>query len=206
MDIVFENKAFIVLNKPKGLITEKNPFEDSLESQLENYLVKKGIKKVFIGVVHRLDKVTSGLIVFALKKSVLKNLNKQIENKEFKKIYYAKVKGSLNIKNKELVNWLFIDKKNKKAICYKNRVEGAKKATLLMNTIEATTVFSILEVNLRTGRYHQIRAQLAHFGFPILGDFKYQNKIDHTNKIELEAVKLSFNDPKSEKRVYFAIT
>ena len=190
--IVKETENWIILNKPAGLITERNPFEESLESILFDYLCSKK-KKPFVGIVHRLDRVTSGLIIFAKKKSILKVLNAMLEKKQIRKVYRAITDIEPSEKSKTLDEFITKDQKLKQAFISSKKVPMSKSCKLHYRLIKNGPFGYQLEIQLFTGRFHQIRAQLSHHNMPIIGDTKYGGKaIQETNKIYLHAYKLRF--------------
>lgn len=196
--IISESENWIILNKPSGMITESNPFEQALEDHLKTYLIKNK-KNAFVGVVHRLDKVTSGLIIFAKKKSILKTLNAMIANRQIKKAYQAIVERKPNNDSATLVNQIEKDIKSKKAIIHTKANKNTKEAKLKYSVHKKTHLGYLLNINLYTGRFHQIRAQLAYIKSPIIGDSTYEGT-KHSQvpdgRILLHANKLSF--PKNE--------
>ena len=190
--IIQESNSWIILNKPAGLITEQNPYEESLESILYTYLQNQK-KNPFVGVVHRLDRVTSGLIIFAKKKSALKTLNSLIEHKQIKKTYKAVVEHQPLQKAQTLEQFIIKDQKMKIARVSDSKMPSSKSCKLHYRLIQSGTFGHQLEIQLYTGRFHQIRAQLSHIQMPIMGDLKYGGKaITEMNKIYLHAYKLKF--------------
>lgn len=199
--ILFEDKDLIVINKPSGWITEKNPFEKSAESWVFDYLHKPNKKAPYLGVVHRLDKVTSGVLLFAKKKSILKGIQEQFANRSIQKTYWAWVEGVPKNNKMELINFISVNRKEKKAEIVAQQTKEAKNCSLKYEIIETKTQSALLEIKPKTGRFHQIRAQLAHIHHPIIGDYKYQNKDQYTGSIKLHAQKLVFIHPKTEKQI-----
>ena len=190
--ILQESDNWIILNKPSGLITERNPYEESLEALLFNYLQQQK-KNPFLGVVHRLDRVTSGLIIFAKKKSALKTLNQWIEKKQIKKVYRAIVEKQPELKAQTLEQYIIKDQKMKIARISDTKMPHSKNCKLHYRLIQSGPFGHQLEIQLFTGRFHQIRAQLSHINMPIVGDIKYGGKaITEKNKIYLHAYKLRF--------------
>ncbi len=201
LKILHETMDYIVVNKPSGLITEKNPYEDSLEDQVDAYL-RKSIKNTFVGVVHRLDKVTSGVVLFAKKKSALKYFNAQFEKKTIQKTYLAITSSDVKESKAKLSHFLRKDQKNKKAVIYKTKESNSKPCTLLYNKIKTVDNLSLLQIKPQTGLFHQIRAQLSYIGLPIFGDEKYGNRdIYFKNEVCLHAWKLKFIDFESSKQL-----
>ncbi|MEN8137531.1 MAG: RNA pseudouridine synthase [Bacteroidota bacterium] len=194
LEILHETKDYIVVNKPSGLITEKNIYEDSLENRVYVYL-QKVKKNPFVGVVHRLDRVTSGIVLFAKKKSALKYFNTQLEKKTIKKTYLAITGGKSEKPKGTLSHFLEKDLKNKKAKIYKTKVPDSKACLLFYNIIRKTEGLNLVEVKPQTGRFHQIRAQLSFIGLPIFGDEKYGSNDEYfSNEVCLHAWKLKFRD------------
>jgi 23S rRNA pseudouridine1911/1915/1917 synthase len=192
--IISESEYWIILNKPSGMITESNPYETALQDHLLDYL-KKTKKSPFLGVVHRLDKVTSGLIIFAKKKSSLKVLNEMIAKRQIKKRYQAIVENKPESDSAILNNFIEKDLREKKAIVHSKKIKTSKEAKLKYSIHKKTPFGYLLNIDLFTGRFHQIRAQLAHINSPIIGDSKYggkKHKAISSDKILLHAFQLSF--------------
>lgn len=192
--ILLETADWIILNKPSGMITESNPYEKGLQDHLYDYL-KNTKTKPFIGVVHRLDKVTSGIIIFAKKKSILKILNSMIQDRKIKKSYQAIVFNKPIKDSDTLINHLEKDTKSKRAIIHSNKTNNTKEAKLKYSVHKKYSYGYLLRIDLFTGRYHQIRAQLANINSPITGDHSYGGTSFDTipkNRILLHASKLQF--------------
>jgi len=199
LNIIHETKDYIVVNKSAGLITEKNPYEDSLESQVFMYL-QKSKKNVFVGVVHRLDRVTSGVVLFAKKKSTLKYFNAQFEKKAIQKTYLAVCSGIPKKMKGKLSHFLEKDLKNKKAIIYNTKTTNSKSCVLLYSNLKSFDNKCLIDIKPQTGRFHQIRAQLSFIDLPIIGDEKYGSNIDHfKNEVCLHASKIKFKDFDSDE-------
>ncbi len=195
LPIIHENSHWLAINKPAGIIVEENPWEHSIQGFVLAYL-SKSIKTPFLGIVHRLDRVTSGALILAKKKSALKKLNEQFRLRKVRKTYLAILEsGSLEEKG-NLSHWLQKDQKNKKARVFSKKVENAFKVHLSYKVLAKNSEFLVLEIKPQTGKFHQIRAQLSAIGHPILGDEKYGSEKKYSkNSIALHAWKLSFNDP-----------
>jgi len=173
LEVVHENKDFIVVNKMAGRISEKNPFEDgTVEDQvLEHFLKSK--PKPYIGVIHRLDRVTSGVLVFAKKKSVLVEFNNLFSSRKVQKTYLAIVNNKPPKNKGSLVHFLVKNKREKRADIVQSKTKDAQECILSYQLIGQNDFGYLLEIKPKTGRFHQIRAQLAHIGLPIIGDEKY---------------------------------
>ena len=197
LKIILETSHFLVINKPHGLIVEQNPWENSLESQVRNYLSKNS-KNPFLGIVHRLDRVTSGALILAKKKSALIDLNEQFRQKKVQKTYLAIVEN-MPINEKDILkNWLKKDLKNKKAILFSKPQKDAYECSLSYQIIASNSIGHLLEIKPKTGKFHQIRAQLSAIGCPILGDEKYGSTLPFfKNSVALHASKLSFKNPQT---------
>ena len=177
--VLFESNQFLVVNKPAGIIIEDNPFEaNNLEANYRAYLKQK-INDPFLGVVHRLDRVTSGVVIFAKKRGTLKTLNRWFEERQIQKTYWAITSRAPEKTNGTLNNYLFSDSKIKKALVVDSKVKGAKKAELSYKVLSSINDYYLLEIKPKTGRFHQIRAQLSHIGCPIIGDEKYGSTVPY---------------------------
>ena len=173
LEVVHENNDFIVVNKMSGLISEKSPYEDcTVEDQIFNHLLKNK-RKPYIGVIHRLDRVTSGVLIFAKKKSILVKFNDLFSRRQIRKTYLAIVKNKPP-KNKEiLINFLIKNNLNKRADIVQSKSKDSLECILSYQVIGKNDFGYLLKIKPKTGRFHQIRAQLANIGLPILGDEKY---------------------------------
>lgn len=212
--ILYESNQVLVVQKPGGSITENNPFEkDNLEFMCREYLRQK-INDPYLGVVHRLDRVTSGVVFFAKKRGTLKTLNRWFEDRKIQKTYWAITSKAPPKKADILIHHLFTDKNNKKALVVDSKVKGAKKAELSYSVCSSNVHGYLLEIKPKTGRFHQIRAQLSHIGCPIIGDEKYGSTAAyklhqitlHAKSIELpEAINgspLVFEAPSPENDIW----
>lgn len=200
--VIKETPYWVAVHKPAGMIVERNPYESpTLEEEVMRHLEVKR-KNPFLGIIHRLDKVTSGLVLMAKKKSTLKQLNRQFQERSVEKIYWALVSGVPEVSEAMLSNWLIKDQSNKKAFVSENEVKGSKRSQLRFRVLASKRQESLLEIELLTGRYHQIRAQLAAYGHPIIGDAKYDpTPDDYSKAIALHARKLTFEDPQKRRRM-----
>ncbi len=200
--IIKETPYWVAVHKPAGMIVERNPFESpTLEEVVLKHLEMKKRAR-YLGIVHRLDKVTSGVVLMAKKKSALKHLNRQFQERTVEKIYWALIDGVPSQRAGELSHWLVKDQKEKKAIVLDKEDGGAKLARLKFRVLASNEEQSLLEIELLTGRYHQIRAQLAALGHPIVGDSKYDPDLqEYSRAIALHARKLIFDDPQKGRRL-----
>lgn len=198
--VVYEDNHIIVLNKQPSQIVQGDKTGDiCLVEMLKDYLKEKYNKqgRVYCGLVHRLDRPVSGLVIFAKTDKALSRLTKQIKDREIKKVYWAIVKGIPQQHEATLRNYLRRNEKQNKSYIVAEGTANAKLAILNYKLIgHSAGGYSLLEVELHTGRHHQIRVQLAGMGCPIRGDLKYGYQRSNTDgSINLHARKLSFVHP-----------
>lgn len=224
--IVYEDEAVLVIRKPAGLATESAGIgQKDVVSELKNYVAKKNPGKMpYLGVVHRLDQPVEGLLVFAKTKKAAENLTVQLGKGTLKKEYLAVVCGKVPENTGRLVDYLAKEKgmavvkdaadaqaeKDADVQAEKAADPQAKKAVLTYTKKAETEKFTLLAVQIETGRFHQIRAQLSHAGFPILGDEKYgseeSKELSGEKKIRFTALcaaSLSFRHPVTGKIMAF---
>ncbi|QTE22138.1 RluA family pseudouridine synthase [Polaribacter cellanae] len=205
LQVLFEDNHLIIVNKKAGDITQGDktgdkPLSDVVKEYIKDKYNKPG--NVFLGTVHRLDRPTSGIIIFARTSKALERLNKMLREKTIKKTYWAIVKNTPKKESDTLINFLKKNSKNNKSFVHKKETEGCKKAILHYKIIKTLENYSLLEIDLETGRHHQIRTQLAHIGSPIKGDLKYG--FDRSNKdgsISLHARKINFIHPVTKEEI-----
>ena len=176
MTVDYEDNHIVVVNKTSSEIVQGDKTGDTpLSEMVKQYLKEKYNKpgNVFIGVTHRLDRPVSGLVVFAKTSKALPRLNEMFRNGEVKKTYWAIVKECPKETEGELVHYLVRNEKQNKSYAYDKEVKNSKKAVLHYKLIGHSQNYYLLEVDLKTGRHHQIRCQLAKMGCPIKGDLKY---------------------------------
>ena len=176
MIVVYEDNHIIVVNTTSSEIVQGDKTGDTpLSEMVKQYLKEKYNKpgNVFIGVTHRLDRPVSGLVVFAKTSKALPRLNEMFRNGEVKKTYWAIVKECPKETEGELVHYLVRNEKQNKSYAYDKEVKNSKKAVLHYKLIGHSQNYYLLEVDLKTGRHHQIRCQLAKMGCPLKGDLKY---------------------------------
>jgi len=177
MDVIFEDNHLLVVNKPAGLLTQPSgTTAKNLEEQAKKWLKDKYHKpgNVFLEAVHRLDKPVSGIVVFAKTSKALSRVNAFMRNKALKKIYYALVEGC-PAKSEGVLEHYLIHNDFQAELAPEN-LPGSKLARLSYRILRKDNAQSLLEVELDTGRYHQIRVQLSAMGHPIVGDVKYGSK------------------------------
>ena len=176
MEVVYEDNHIIIVNKQSGEIVQGDKTGDRPLSDIVKDYIKEKYQKpgaVFLGVVHRLDRPVSGLVVFARTSKALTRLNKMFAEGEVHKTYWAIVKNAPRTSEGTLEHWLVRNEKQNKSYAYDREVPHSKKAQLRYRVIGRGDRYALLEVELLTGRHHQIRCQLAKIGCPIRGDLKY---------------------------------
>ncbi len=205
LEILYEDNHIIIVNKRVGDISQGDKTGDTPLSEIvKDYLKKKYNKpgKVFLGVVHRLDRPTSGVIVFARTSKALERLNKMLREKQLKKTYWALVKNKPSKPQDTLVHYLKKNPKNNKSTTFVKPTDGSKKAILHYKIIKELETYILLEIDLETGRHHQIRAQLAAIGCPIKGDLKYGfSRSNKNGGIHLHARKIEFTHPVTKEKI-----
>jgi 23S rRNA pseudouridine1911/1915/1917 synthase len=195
--IIFEDKDILVIDKPAGLQVERDRFgHPSLEEEVENYL-EKYHRNHYVGIVHRIDRPVNGVIILAKTLSILKKLQLQMQEDDWEKMYRGIVTGAMPADMGKQENYLVKDPKQKKALVYDEFMPESKKSTLRYAVMEEKDGKSLLEIQLITGRYHQIRAQLGHISRPIVGDVLYGSTVQLENKILLQSYSLSINHPRT---------
>ena len=204
-DILFEDNHVIVVNKMSGVLVQKDRTGDkSLSDHIKSYIKIKNKKpgNVFLGVVHRIDRPTSGVIVFAKTSKALSRLNKQFVDRKVNKKYLA-ITNNINCLNSDkLENWIIKNTKQNKSYIHSSPIPGSKIAILRYSLVKELNNYSLLEVIIETGRHHQIRAQLSNVGLTIKGDLKYGSKRSNKDgSIDLHAYKLTFNHPVTKNKI-----
>lgn len=202
LQVIYEDNHIIVVNKRAGDLVQGDKTGDKpLSDVIKNYIAEKYNKpgNVYLGTVHRLDRPTTGLVIFSKTSKALPRLNKLFVSKDISKTYWALVKNKPEKEADTLIHWLKKNPKNNKSTAYIKEVLDSKKAILHYKIIKKLDNYYLLEVNLETGRHHQIRSQLSSIGSPIKGDLKYG--FDRSNKdasISLHARNIQFTHPVSK--------
>ena len=205
MEVIYEDNHLIAVNKTcreivQGDKTGDTPLSEILKAWLKEKYAKPG--NVFVGVAHRLDRPVSGLVLFAKTSKALARLNEMFRTGDIKKTYWAIVKNSPPTEEGTLEHWLVRNEKQNKSYAYTEEKPNSKKAILHYKLLARSDNYYLLEVDLKTGRHHQIRCQLAKMGCPIKGDLKYGS--ERSNKdggISLHARKAQFVHPVSKEPV-----
>lgn len=207
-DILYEDAAIIVCVKPAGVATQtKRIGEKDMESILRTYRMQKN-EDSYIGVVHRLDQPVSGIMVFAKTKEAAAELSKQVASKMADKYYYAVTDGVPDASKGVLENYLLKDGRSNLSRVVDSKEPGAKRAELSYEVLAKSDTKSLVKVKLATGRHHQIRVQMAHAGWPLAGDRKYNFKTNMkpvSEPMGLCSYKLGFRHPVTKKKMEFEI-
>ena len=205
MTVVYEDNHINVVNKTSSEIVQGDKTGDTpLSEMVQQYLKEKYNKpgNVFIGVPHRLDRPVSGLVVLAKTSKALSRLNDMFRTGEVQKTYWAIVKERPRELEGELEHWLVRNEKQNKSYAFDKEKPGAKKAILRYKLIGHSQNYHLLEVDLKTGRHHQIRCQLAKMGCPIKGDLKYGSpRSNPDGSICLHARRVKFIHPVSKQEI-----
>lgn len=197
--IVFEDNHLLIINKKAGQLVQGDKTGDpSLLELIKNFIKKRDAKpgNVFLGLVHRIDRPTSGLVIYAKTSKALSRLTQMVKNREILKTYWAVTAKADIPAQQRLVHYLQKNEKTNKSTVFPKPTDGAKEAILNYKMLRVLDNFQLLEVDLETGRHHQIRAQLSKIGAPIKGDLKYgASRSNPDGGIHLHARKLEFIHP-----------
>lgn len=207
LQVIHEDNHLIVINKRPGDIVQGDKTGDAPLSDIVKQYLKIKHKKpgnVYLGVAHRLDRPTSGIVVFAKTSKALPRLNKLFAEKKAQKTYWAVVKEHPENQKATLTHWLKRNPKQNKSYAYPKEIPESKKAILEYEVIKKLESYYILKIDLKTGRHHQIRSQLSYIGCPIKGDLKYGfNRSNKDGSIHLHARSLSFIHPVKKEPIQF---
>ncbi len=198
-DILYEDNHLLVINKPAGVLVQSDTTGDAaLEDEIKAFIRERDEKpgNVFLGVVHRIDRPVSGAVLFAKTGKALARLNEMLKNREFRKIYWAITDRRPEKLEDTLADHLVRDGKTNKSRCVSKPTADSKEARLRYRVIGGSDNYTLLEIELLTGRHHQIRCQLAKAGCPIKGDLKYgAPRSNRDGSISLHARSLEFMHP-----------
>lgn len=214
-DILYEDNHLLVVNKRCGDLVQPDPNGSSaLENEIKEFLKVRDSKPgdVFLGVVHRIDRPVSGGVLFAKTSKALSRLNEQLRKGEIHKVYWAVVESRPEQEQATLKHYILRDGRSNRSFCYASPKPEAKEARLQYVTLGCSDRYTLVEVNLLTGRHHQIRAQLSKIGCPIKGDLKYGAKrsnagggislhsrtIEFVHPVRKEAIKIVAPVPKDD--------
>ena len=205
MKVVYEDNHIIIVDKCSGEIvqgdkTGDKPLSDTVKEYIKQKYNKPG--NVFLGVVHRLDRPVSGLVVFAKTSKALSRLNDMFRTNDVHKTYWAIVKRRDIATEGTLTDWLTRNERQNKSYAHGREVPGAKKAVLKYKVRAVADNYMLIEVTLLTGRHHQIRCQLSHMGCPIKGDLKYgAPRSNPDGSISLLSRRVEFVHPVSKENI-----
>ena len=211
MQVIYEDNHIIVLNKTPGEIVQGDKTGDVPLADLVRQYIKEKYQKpgnVFLGVVHRLDRPVGGLVIFARTSKALSRLNRMFANGEVHKTYWAitpcPVSRAISAAPVLLTHWLTRNEQQNKSYAHDHEVPGSKKAQLRLSCLATGDRYQLLEIQLLTGRHHQIRCQLAAIGCPIKGDLKYGSpRSNPDGSISLLARSIAFTHPVSGEELFF---
>ena len=203
--IVFEDNHLLIINKNVGQLVQGDKTGDaSLLDFIKDFIKKRDQKpgNVFLGLVHRIDRPTSGLVIYAKTSKALTRLTQMVKNREIKKTYWAVVAKEIIPQSQRLVHYLLKNEKTNKSTVFIKPTENAKESILNYQIIKTLDNFQLLEVDLETGRHHQIRAQLSKIGVAIKGDLKYgSSRSNPDGGIHLHARRLEFIHPVTKENL-----
>ncbi|MFL2622669.1 MAG: RluA family pseudouridine synthase [Candidatus Marisimplicoccus sp.] len=204
-DILFEDNHLIIVNKPSGVLVQGDKTGDTpLLEVIKKYIKDKYDKKgnVFLGLVNRIDRPTSGIVIYSKTSKALSRMNEKLKNREIKKIYWLIISNKFGYKEGKLEGWFKKNNKKNKSFFFDNEKSDSKFGQLTFKKIQTLEKYCKVEVNLITGRHHQIRCNFSEIGYPILGDLKYGSK--RSNKdggIYLHSREIDFIHPVSKKKI-----
>lgn len=205
MTVLYEDNHIIIVNKTVSEIVQGDKTGDKPLSEIVKEWIKEKYNKpgnVFCGVTHRLDRPVSGIVLFAKTSKALPRLNKMFQDKEIRKTYWAIVKNKPREPEGTLTNYLVRNEKQNKSYAYDTEKPDSKKAILHYKLIGQSDKYNLLEIDLETGRHHQIRCQLAKMGCVIKGDLKYgADRSNPDGGISLHARKITFIHPVSKELI-----
>ena len=203
--ILYEDNHLIIINKKPGELTQGDKTKDqTLGDKVKEYIKKKYDKpgNVYLGITHRLDRPTSGIIIFCKTSKSLTRLNKMFKENSIKKTYWAVVNKIDESEEVKLEDFLLKNNKQNKSYVKSDKNINAKKSVLYYKQILTLEKYSLLEIRLETGRHHQIRAQLSNYGYPIKGDLKYGFKRPNNDgSIHLHSRKIEFTHPVTKNKI-----
>jgi 23S rRNA pseudouridine1911/1915/1917 synthase len=210
LEILYEDNHFIAVNKTvHDLVQKDNTGDEALDDKVRQYIKEKYKKpgNVFLGVTHRLDRPVSGVVFFARTGKALRRMNEMFRDGLVNKIYWAIVRNKPEKNEDRLIHYIVRKEKQNKSYCYPGEVANSKRAELTYHLLASSDNYHLLEIDLITGRHHQIRTQLAKIGCPVKGDLKYG--FPRSNKdggISLHARKISFIHPVTQEEISIVAT
>ena len=205
LDILFEDNHLIIINKQCGVLVQGDKTGDiSLLEIVKKYLKNKYDKKgnVFLGLVNRIDRPTSGIVIFAKTSKALSRMNQKLKNRDIRKLYWLFISNKFKSNEGKLEGWFKKNKKINKSFYSSKEINNSKHGLLNYRKIETLKKYSKIEVDLITGRHHQIRCNFSEIGFPILGDLKYGSpRSNKDGGIYLHSREVHFTHPVSKKEI-----
>ena len=204
-EILFEDNHLIIINKKPGVLVQGDitgdiPLLEIVKKYIKNKHDKKG--NVFLGLVNRIDRPTSGIVIFARTSKALSRMNEKLKNRQIRKLYWLFISNKFKSNEGKLEGWFKKNKKINKSFYSKEEIYNSKHGLLNYRKIEILDKYSKIEVDLITGRHHQIRCSFSEIGFPILGDLKYGSK--RSNKdggIYLHSREIHFTHPVTKEEI-----
>ena len=206
LQVLYEDNHLIIINKRAGDLIQGDKTLDTPLSEIVKEYIKETYHKpgnVFLGVPHRLDRPTTGIVIFTRTSKALERLNAMLREKRIQKTYWAIVKQTPKHEKDTLVHFLRKNARNNKSSVFRNEIAGSKKGILHYRLLKKLDRYFLLEIDLETGRHHQIRAQLSFIGCPIKGDLKYGfPRSNSDGSIHLHAREISFIHPVNEEKIH----
>lgn len=207
LKVIYEDNHLLVVEKPAGILVQGDATKRTTLLEIAKSYIKEKYKKprnVFLGIVHRLDKNVSGVLVFARNSKSASRLSQIFREHKVDKIYLAISEGKTSLKEGIWENFILWDEKNRKSLIFEEEVPNSKKTITHFKVLGKEKGLILWELNPRTGRKHQLRAQLSHVGCPILGDKKYGSKEKFYNdQIALHCFKIKFKHPVRDEIMEF---
>ncbi len=205
ISIIYEDEHLLLINKPAGLLSQEDHTGDAdVFTLCKQYLSRSQNNNPFLGLIHRLDRPVSGLMLLAKNRNAAENLSKQIRDRTIQKTYWAVTTGSPP-PNGVLAHRLYKDRETNVVEVVTGNQQKGKRAELSFAKLEKSDDLHLLSVHLQTGRPHQIRVQLAHEGFPIWGDYKYGQNQPDGRTMALRAVEIVFRHPQTSQHIHFEL-
>ena len=205
--VIYEDNHLLVVEKPVNILSQGDDTNDKdMVNLLKNYVKEKYNKpgNVFIGLVHRLDRPVGGVMVFAKTSKAASRLSEQVRNKSFKKTYRAVIHGTMNKKEDTLKDYLYKNKKTNMVSVVNKNHKDAKNAELDYKTLKSKNNFSLVEIDLKTGRPHQIRVQFSSRNHPLFGDQRYGQDVNKVGQqIALWSYKIEITHPTTKEKMEF---